>query len=205
MATPKKSANISSTTGRMPSTAAPTPRPMKAVSEIGVSITRSAPNRSNSPPVAPKMPPYLPTSSPSTTTPGSRSISWAMPSAMARAVVSRRPAAALAGLAAESVALIWLNPLRASREDVVARRFRRGHGTGLGELDGFRHPGGRLGPDGADRGGIEHAGLGQARLVRRDRVASRHLRQVGAVCLGVALEVAPQPHRVHVEQGRPPA
>ena len=41
MATPKKSANINSTIGRMPSTAAPTPRPMKAVSEIGVSSTRS--------------------------------------------------------------------------------------------------------------------------------------------------------------------
>ena len=52
-----KSANISSTIGRMPSTAAPMPSPMKAVSEIGVSITRSFPNRSSSPPVEPKMPP----------------------------------------------------------------------------------------------------------------------------------------------------
>ena len=57
MHTPKKSANISSTIGRIPSTAAPMPRPMNAVSEIGVSSTRSGPNCSSSPPVAPKMPP----------------------------------------------------------------------------------------------------------------------------------------------------
>ena len=57
MHTPKKSANISSTTGRIPSTAAPMPRPMNAVSEIGVSSTRSGPNCSSSPPVAPKIPP----------------------------------------------------------------------------------------------------------------------------------------------------
>ncbi len=52
-----KSANISSTTGRMPSTAAPMPRPMKAVSEIGVSMMRSGPKRSSSPVVELKMPP----------------------------------------------------------------------------------------------------------------------------------------------------
>ena len=116
MATPKKSANISSTTGRMPSTAAPTPRPMKAVSEIGVSSTRSGPNWSSSPVVAPKMPPYLPMSSPSTTTPASRSISCAMPSAMARAVVSRRSAVGVpAGVVAESVTLICSDSLHAKR------------------------------------------------------------------------------------------
>ena len=43
--TPTKSRYISSTTGRIPAMAAPTPRPMIAVSEIGVSRTRS-PNRS---------------------------------------------------------------------------------------------------------------------------------------------------------------
>ena len=39
--TPMKSRYISSTTGRMPAMAAPTPRPTIAVSEIGVSRTRS--------------------------------------------------------------------------------------------------------------------------------------------------------------------
>src|SRR6516162_6859903 len=200
MATPKKSANISSTTGRMPSTAAPTPRPMKAVSEIGVSSTRSGPNWSSSPVVAPKMPPYFPMSSPSTKTSGSRSISCPMPSAMARAVVSRRPAAgALAALAAESVTLICSRP---SREDVVPRRLGRRDGTGLGELDRPLDPGGRLGADGADGGRVEHAGLGQARLVRRDGIASRDFRELGTVGLRVALEVTPQPQRVHLEQGR---
>ena len=52
-----KSANISSTIGRMPSTAAPMPRPMNAVSEIGVSMTRSGPNWSSRPVVELKMPP----------------------------------------------------------------------------------------------------------------------------------------------------
>ena len=46
--TPRKSRYISSTTGRIPAIAAPTPRPMIAVSEIGVSRTRS-PNRSCEP------------------------------------------------------------------------------------------------------------------------------------------------------------
>ena len=59
-----KSANITSTIGRMPSTAAPMPRPMNAVSEIGVSMIRWGPNRSSSPVVELKMPPYAPTSSP---------------------------------------------------------------------------------------------------------------------------------------------
>ena len=39
--TPRKSTNISSTTGRSPACAAPTARPTNAVSEIGVSRTRS--------------------------------------------------------------------------------------------------------------------------------------------------------------------
>ena len=57
MQTPKKSTNISSAIGRMPCSAAPTAAPMNAVSEIGVSMTRSGPNLSSRPSVAPKMPP----------------------------------------------------------------------------------------------------------------------------------------------------
>jgi hypothetical protein len=52
-----KSANISSAMGRMPSVAAPIASPMKAVSEIGVSMIRSGPNSSSSPVVEEKMPP----------------------------------------------------------------------------------------------------------------------------------------------------
>ena len=57
MHTPKKSTNISSATGRMPAAAAPIAVPMKPVSEMGVSITRSGPNFSIRPLVAPKIPP----------------------------------------------------------------------------------------------------------------------------------------------------
>jgi len=64
MHTPKKSTNISSAIGRIPSTAAPIARPRNALSEIGVSMTRSGPNRSSSPVVEEKIPPYAPTSSP---------------------------------------------------------------------------------------------------------------------------------------------
>ncbi len=64
MQTPKKSTNINSAIGRMPSVAAPVAKPMKAVSEIGVSMIRSGPNWSSSPVVELKMPPYFPTSSP---------------------------------------------------------------------------------------------------------------------------------------------
>ncbi len=42
--TPTKSANMSSATGRRPASAAPAAAPTIADSEIGVSITRSAPN-----------------------------------------------------------------------------------------------------------------------------------------------------------------
>ena len=65
--TPTKSRYMSSTTGRMPAMAAPTPRPMMAVSEMGVSRTRS-PNRSRSPRVRPNTFPPAPTSIPATKT-----------------------------------------------------------------------------------------------------------------------------------------
>ena len=51
--TPRKSRYISSTTGRRPAIAAPTPSPMIAVSEIGVSSTRPG-NSPDSPRVMPK-------------------------------------------------------------------------------------------------------------------------------------------------------
>ena len=63
--TPRKSRYISSTTGRMPAIAAPTPRPMIALSEIGVSRTRS-PKRSCRPRVSPKTLPPAATSIPAT-------------------------------------------------------------------------------------------------------------------------------------------
>src|SRR5208282_3107983 len=57
---------------------------MMAVSLMGVSITRSQPNRSKRPAVTLKAPPYTPMSSPMQTTAGSRAISsksaWRIPS-----------------------------------------------------------------------------------------------------------------------------
>ena len=67
--------NCISQTGRMPMCAAPAAAPTKPVSLIGVSITRSAPNRSSSPSVTLNAPPYAPMSSPRQKTSGSRSIS----------------------------------------------------------------------------------------------------------------------------------
>ena len=81
--TAKKSLNISSATGRRPVIAAPIAAPTIACSLIGVSTTRRGPKRSNSPSVSLNTPPAAPTSSPRSTTFGSRSISRAMPSARA--------------------------------------------------------------------------------------------------------------------------
>src|SRR6266849_5210587 len=53
----------------------PQAAPMMALSLIGVSITRSQPNRASNPSLVLNAPPYTPTSSPSRTTAGSRSIS----------------------------------------------------------------------------------------------------------------------------------
>src|SRR5512144_3102500 len=75
-----KSANSISATGRRPLRAIPIAIPTIPVSFSGVSITRSGPNFSHSPSVARKTPPFFPTSSPRTTTRGSRSISPAMAS-----------------------------------------------------------------------------------------------------------------------------
>ena len=85
-----KSAICSSTTGRQPTSAAPTPAPACAASEIGASITRGGPKRSSSPSVTWKRPPSAAMSSPITNTPGSRSISSRSASLSAWAIVSSR-------------------------------------------------------------------------------------------------------------------
>src|SRR5262249_3169898 len=55
--TPTKSANISSAIARLPASAAPAAAPTMQDSEIGVSITRFAPNAPYRPPVIPQIPP----------------------------------------------------------------------------------------------------------------------------------------------------
>ena len=66
---------MSSTTGRSPVMAAPTPMPTIVFSEIGVSRTRFSPNSSSSPAVTLKAPLKTPMSSPMSMTRSSRSIS----------------------------------------------------------------------------------------------------------------------------------
>ena len=66
---------ISSTTGRRPVMAAPTPMPTIVFSEIGVSRTRFSPNSSSRPAVTLKAPLKTPMSSPIRNTRSSRCIS----------------------------------------------------------------------------------------------------------------------------------
>src|SRR3984893_3486461 len=73
----RKSPNMISTTGRSPVIAAPTPTPVNPASEIGVSITRSAPNSSTSPESTLNGVPASATSSPKMQTRESRRISSA--------------------------------------------------------------------------------------------------------------------------------
>src|SRR5579864_420190 len=89
-----KSPNMMSTTGRRPVMAAPTARPVKPASEIGVSSTRSLPNSSTRPESTLKGVPASATSSPRMQTRGSRRISSASASRTASAKVSSRVATA---------------------------------------------------------------------------------------------------------------
>ncbi len=91
-----------STIGRMPVIAAPTPRPVKPTSEIGVSMMRSGPNSSTSPFNTLNVVPASATSSPMRTTVGSRRISSAIASRMA----SPNPISFVASRA--GVAVTWL-------------------------------------------------------------------------------------------------
>src|SRR6478672_4246932 len=185
-----KSTNISSTIGRMPSTAAPVARPMNAVSEIGVSSTRVGPNLSSRPVVEEKMPPYAPTSSPSTMTDGSASISWLIASTIAFAVVSRRLV---------RVAVTVASSARAG-EHVLAHLGGVGAWTVLGELHRPFDPGRGFGADAGDLVLGQHPVGPQPGLVGRDRIPTRHVGQVRPIALRVPLEVPPQPQRVHLDQ-----
>ena len=64
IATPLKSENMISTTGRVPVAAAPVAAPTKPASLMGVSRTRSSPNSSQRSPVTSRTPPKRPMSSP---------------------------------------------------------------------------------------------------------------------------------------------
>ena len=70
------SMNWISTMGRASASASPTPRPVIACSEMGVSRTRSAPKRSLSPVETPNTPPPSATSSPKRRIRSSAAIAW---------------------------------------------------------------------------------------------------------------------------------
>src|SRR5712692_2541313 len=109
MIRPRKSPNMMSTTGRIPVIAAPTPKPVKPASEIGVSITRSVPNSSTRPERTLNGVPASATSSPMMKTVGSRRISSASASRTAWPKVSWRPVWVSAALSVDILGdLAWL-------------------------------------------------------------------------------------------------
>src|SRR5512147_34282 len=91
-----KPVNWISATGFRPAAAIPMATPAIPASASGVSMTRSAPKRACKPTVARNTPPFTPTSSPRTTTSGSRAIS----PATARLTASTRLTSAMSIVAA---------------------------------------------------------------------------------------------------------
>src|SRR3954451_5729481 len=84
----EKASYCISQTGRKPAMQSPTAEPRIPASASGVSTQRSGPKRSRSPAVARKTPPARPTSSPSTSTDGSRSSSTWKQSLIASTMLS---------------------------------------------------------------------------------------------------------------------
>src|SRR5687768_3699902 len=97
----RKSPNMMSAIGRIPVIAAPTQRPVKPTSEIGVSMMRLGPNSSTSPLSTLKVVPASATSSPIRTTVGSRRIS----SAIASRTASPKPISFAASRVGAAVAV----------------------------------------------------------------------------------------------------
>src|SRR5574337_784071 len=207
MHTPKKSTNISSAIGRMPSAAAPIALPMNAVSEIGVSMMRSLPCFASRPPVAPKMPPYLPMSSPRTKTSASRCISWSIASAMAAAIVSLRVVLIVGPPVAPETADRVGSGLVGSMEDVQQRVLGLRVIAAACEVEGRSDAllctlGQRL-----VRAVVEQPEAAQLRAERRDRVVAAQLVDLalGPVGLGGALDIAEAAVGAPLEQRRPDA
>src|SRR5687768_7571287 len=158
MMIPRKSPNMMSTIGRIPVIAAPTPRPVKPASEIGVSMMRSLPNSSTRPFSTPKVVPASATSSPIRTTVGSRRNSSAIPSRMASPKVSSRIAAAV----------------DVSGIDVLPHLVRiRVRGVDP-ELHRLIHFGEQLGLDGVECAAVGDAAGHQPLAVQADRILLRH-------------------------------
>src|SRR5436190_12697825 len=99
--------------------------PTIADSEIGVSTTRSSPNSSKRPCVAPNAPPYAPTSSPRTKTFGSRRIS----SASASRIASRYESSRIE--IGRSVSRIRVRRIRREFDGIIYRRLHAIFNLGL--------------------------------------------------------------------------
>src|SRR5688572_6002891 len=156
MMMPRKSPNMMSTIGRIPVIAAPTPRPVKPASEIGVSMMRSLPNSSTRPFSTLNVVPASATSSPIRTIVGSRRISSAIASRMASPKLISRTAAAVSGIDV----LVDLARVRIRRVDR--------------ELHGSVHFRDELLLDGVERRLVQRA-LGEHRLDEQlERIAFAH-------------------------------
>src|SRR5437899_3335414 len=133
-----KSPNMMSMTGRSPVIAAPRPRPVIPASEIGESITRSAPNSSTSPDVTLNGVPASATSSPIRNTVGSRRSSSASASLTACASVSSRRPSEIAATSAALGEDILVDLARLGErclEGVAQRRLDLGRGRGVDTLE----------------------------------------------------------------------
>src|SRR5271166_1629536 len=180
----RKSANCSSTMGRSPVSAAPTPAPTSAFSEIGVSNTRSSPNSSLSPAVSRKIPPKFATSSPYKMTERSRRISSAIASLIAAAYVIVRMLC------------------RGLREYVLERRLGRRERLRAHELDRLVDRRFRFFLDLRLERWIEDLRLHQLLLVARQRIlAPSHLDFLArAIAFRIADPMSPQPIRLPLDE-----
>src|SRR5947207_11866309 len=156
MMSARKSPNMMSTTGRMPAMAAPTANPVNPASEIGVSTTRSLPNSSTRPFTTLKGVPASATSSPKSTTLGSRRISSLSASRIASPKESSRPAATVSGI------------------DILVNAPRVGIGRVLRELDGGIHFSGHFPLDAIQHRLIRQTFRHKPCLVQRYGIAVRH-------------------------------
>src|SRR5919205_2780609 len=153
-----------SQTGRQPAMQRPTAEPRIPASASGVSTQRSGPKRSRSPAVARKTPPARPTSSPMTSTDGSRSSSTWKASLIASTMLNS---------AKNPPQLLEVGAERGRRVDVRVREEqpRVGRRLGLGLRDPAAHELLRLGAHFLGVARLQHAEPLEIRLVAADPLA----------------------------------
>src|SRR4029079_722890 len=175
--------------------AAPAAAPAIMPSVRGVSRTRFSPYLANSPSVAPKTPPFLPTSSPMTMTRSSRSISSSMAVRMASSMFSSAMSVGASGGGVVRVHVplrrrgIRIRACLGAAARLVDLLFR-----GSAVLRGLRvveqPPLPQLGGEAGER------------ILLLERF---HLRRVAIAPLVVVRRVAGEPHHTRVDHGRAPS